>query len=97
MRPEKLPQGVTRDDLINAITAENIPCFSGSCSEIYLEQCFVKNQLGPKHRLQNAKVLGETALMFLEHPTLTTTDINKMIAVVTSVLEKVTQSSYSLL
>ena len=97
VRPEKLPQGVTRDDLINAITAENIPCFSGSCSEIYLEQCFVKNQLGPKHRLQNAKVLGETALMFLVHPTLATTDINKMIAVVTSVLEKVTQSSYSLL
>jgi hypothetical protein len=55
---------------MNAICAEGVPCFTGSCSEIYLEKAFVRAGIGPKERLPVAKELGETSLMFLVHPTL---------------------------
>ncbi|MBV5328177.1 MAG: DegT/DnrJ/EryC1/StrS family aminotransferase [Chlorobium sp.] len=75
VRPEKLASGWDRDRIMNAINSEGIPCFSGSCSEIYLEKAFVDVGYGPAERLPVAKELGETSLMFLVHPTLTETDM----------------------
>ena len=69
VRPEVLRPGWTRDRIIDAINAEGIPCFSGSCSEIYLEKAFPP-EWRPKERLAVARELGETSLMFLVHPTL---------------------------
>nr|WP_226988109.1 DegT/DnrJ/EryC1/StrS aminotransferase family protein [Bdellovibrio bacteriovorus] len=66
----KLNSGWNRDRIMAAINAEGIPCFSGSCSEIYLEQAFKKAGLGPAQRFVNAKRMGEESLMFLVHPTL---------------------------
>jgi dTDP-4-amino-4,6-dideoxygalactose transaminase len=79
IRPEFFPQppasspqppGDLRDQIMNAITAEGVPCFSGICPEIYLEKAFVDAGFGPAERLPNAKLLGETSLLFLVHPTL---------------------------
>ncbi len=47
-----------------------VPCFSGSCSEVYLEKAFDGTPWRPEQRLVNAKSLGESSLMFLVHPTL---------------------------
>lgn len=69
VRPEALKKGWDRDRIMNAIAAEGVPCFSGSCSEIYLEKAF--DGIRPAGRLPAAKELGETSLMFLVHPTLT--------------------------
>jgi dTDP-4-amino-4,6-dideoxygalactose transaminase len=74
VRPEELKPGWTRDRIVEAIKAEGIPCFSGSCSEIYLEKAFPP-EWRPVARLQVARELGETSLMFLVHPTLTAEDI----------------------
>jgi dTDP-4-amino-4,6-dideoxygalactose transaminase len=54
---------------MNAISATGVPCYSGSCSEIYLEEAFPES-MRPTERLPVAKELGETSLMFLVHPTL---------------------------
>jgi dTDP-4-amino-4,6-dideoxygalactose transaminase len=70
VRPEALRPEWTRDRIIEAIKAEGIPCFSGSCSEIYLEKAF-PSEWHPQERLAVARELGETSLMFLVHPTLT--------------------------
>ncbi len=70
VRPEKLREGWDRDRIMNAVTAEGIPCFSGSCSEIYLEKAFVQAGIGPGERLPVARKTGETSLMFWVHPTL---------------------------
>jgi dTDP-4-amino-4,6-dideoxygalactose transaminase len=70
VRPEALRPEWSRDRIIEAIKAEGIPCFSGSCSEIYLERAFPP-EWRPKERLAVARELGETSLMFLVHPTLT--------------------------
>jgi dTDP-4-amino-4,6-dideoxygalactose transaminase len=74
LRPERLRAGWTRDRVIEAVKAEGIPCFSGSCSEIYLEKAF-SPRMRPPARLAVAKELGETSLMFLVHPTLSETDM----------------------
>jgi hypothetical protein len=76
VRSEQLKEGWSRDKIMNAITAEGIPCFSGSCSEIYRERAFVDAGLAPAKRLPTARELGETSLMFLVHPTLSEQDMN---------------------
>jgi dTDP-4-amino-4,6-dideoxygalactose transaminase len=63
-----LKDGWDRNAIMQAIKAEKVPCFVGSCSEIYLEKAFVARRKHP--RLPVAKLLGETSLMFLVHPTL---------------------------
>lgn len=63
-----------RDRVAAALRAEGIPCFSGSCSEIYLEKAF-ELTARPRERLPVARELGETSLMFLVHPTLVRSDM----------------------
>ena len=70
IEPDQLKEGWGRDQIMNAICAEGIPCYSGSCSEIYLEKAFERAGLKPPKRLEIAKQLGDTSLMFLVHPTL---------------------------
>jgi dTDP-4-amino-4,6-dideoxygalactose transaminase len=75
VRPERLAPGWDRDRIMNAINAEGIPCFSGSCSEIYREKAFADAGYGPAERLPVAQGLGETSLMFMVHPTLSDEDM----------------------
>ncbi|SDS43889.1 dTDP-4-amino-4,6-dideoxygalactose transaminase [Halopseudomonas litoralis] len=86
VRPEKLAEGWTRDRIIEAITARGVPCFQGSCSEVYLEKAFDNTDWRPAERLPVAQELGETSLMFLVHPTLTEDEIGKTCAVIDEVM-----------
>jgi dTDP-4-amino-4,6-dideoxygalactose transaminase len=72
--PEVLRAGWNRDRIMQQIAANGIPCFSGSCSEIYLEKAF-DTDMRPQRCLEIARELGETSLMFLVHPTLTEQNI----------------------
>ncbi|MDC3234750.1 DegT/DnrJ/EryC1/StrS aminotransferase family protein [Candidatus Puniceispirillum sp.] len=75
-----------RDEIMVSINEQGVPCFSGSCSEVYLEAAFDNTGFRPQERLPNAKLLGETSLMFLCHPTLTEDEIQKTCEVMTSVV-----------
>ena len=75
--PAQLVQGWTRDRIVAEISAMGVPCFQGSCSEVYLEKAFDGTGWRPKTSLPNAKELGETSLMFLVHPTLTDAEIRQ--------------------
>lgn len=86
VRPENLPENINRDDILNALNEKKIPCFSGSCSEIYLEKAFDNHPSRPKARLTVAKELGETSLMFLIHPTLTTNEMQTIATTTVDVL-----------
>lgn len=66
-----------RNKIMSQIQEKGVPCYSGSCSEVYLEKAFDNTDFRPNHRLLNAKVLGETSLMFLVHPSLTKEEIKK--------------------
>ena len=77
VKPASLKAGWSRDRIIEAINAEGVPSFQGSCSEVYLEKAFDGTGWRPEPRLAVARDLGETSLMFLVHPTLTQEEIQK--------------------
>lgn len=86
VRSEQLLPGWSRDRVIEEITKRGIPCYQGTCSEVYLEKAFDKTELRPKQFLPVARQLGETSLMFLVHPTLTENELEKICIVISEVL-----------
>ena len=93
VEPERLTNGWTRDRIIEAINAEGVPCYQGSCSEVYLEKAFDETGWRPEVRLPVAKVLGETSLMFLVHPTLTEAEIAKTCEAIKSVMTEASNAN----
>jgi len=87
VRLEGLKVGWSRDRVIQEVNARGVPCYSGSCSEVYLEKAFDDTAFCPKERLPVAKELGETALMFLVHPTLKADEIALTCKVIQEVAE----------
>lgn len=86
VKPEALVKGWSRDRIIDEINALGVPCYQGSCSEVYLEKAFDNTGWRPEIRLSVAKALGETSLMFLVHPTLTVDETQKTCDAVTQVM-----------
>ncbi len=91
LRPEALRPETDRSQILDDINAAGVPCFTGSCSEIYLEMAFKNANLSPVDRLPMAKELGETSLMFLVHPTLSLESIEYTAEVVKDVISKATR------
>jgi dTDP-4-amino-4,6-dideoxygalactose transaminase len=83
---DKLKDGWTRDRMLNEISARGVPCFSGSCSEVYLEKAFDETGWRPEKPLPVARRLGEESLMFLVHPTLTADELAKTCTVLADVV-----------
>jgi len=77
-----------RDKIMKEINRKGVPCNSGSCSEVYLEKAFDNTGWRPKKRLKYAKQLGETSLVFLCHPTLTSKEISKTCKILKEVTNK---------
>lgn len=71
VRPDRLAAGWDRDRIVAEIGARGVPCFQGSCSEVYLEKAFDETAWRPAQSLPAARELGETSLMWLVHPGLT--------------------------
>ena len=88
VRPEALKTGWSRDRIIHEINAAGVPCYQGSCSEVYLEKAFDTVPGRPVDRLPIAKQLGETSIMFLVHPTLTAAEIGKSVEVLRHVADQ---------
>ncbi|TVO72442.1 DegT/DnrJ/EryC1/StrS family aminotransferase [Sedimenticola selenatireducens] len=86
VEPKQLQAGWDRDRITHEINARGVPCYSGSCSEVYLEKAFDNTGIRPIRRLPVAKELGETSLMFLVHPTLTNAEIDKTCEVLREVM-----------
>ena len=85
---DALNEDWNRDRIMDEITRQGVPCYSGSCSEVYLEHAFDNTSFRPEKRLPNAQELRETSLMFLVHPTLTVEEIDKTCTVIISVLNE---------
>ena len=88
VQPERLAVGWSRDRIIEAILAEGVPCFQGSCPEVYLEKAFDGTGWRPHERLPVAKALGETSIMFLVHPTLTEAEVAMTCEVIGKVMHE---------
>lgn len=88
VEPEALSDEWTRDRIIHEIRTEGVPCFVGSCSEIYLEKAFDGTPWRPKERLSVARELGETSLAFLVHPSLAVEHIDRTCDVLSDVMRR---------
>ncbi|MGB4073025.1 DegT/DnrJ/EryC1/StrS family aminotransferase [Pseudomonas sp.] len=86
VEPSRLKPGWDRDRIQSEITEQGVPCYAGTCSEVYLEKAFDGTGWRPECRLPVAKELGETSLMFLVHPTLEPQEIEKTCDVLASVM-----------
>ena len=82
----RLKANWTRDRIVDEVAARGVPCFSGSCSEVYLEKAFDGSDSRPAQRLPVARELGETSLMFLVHPTLMLEHMDRTCLVVRDVI-----------
>lgn len=88
VEPSELKAGWDRDRILSEINSAGVPCYSGSCSEVYLEKAFDGTGWRPQERLPMARELGETSLMFLVHPTLTEQEILRTCSVLADVMYK---------
>ena len=73
-----------RNRILHEMNQKGVPCFHGSCSEIYKELAFQK--YGNNIELPNARKLGETSIAFLVHPTLSSDDVEGYISTARKVL-----------
>jgi dTDP-4-amino-4,6-dideoxygalactose transaminase len=89
---DKLRDGWDQTRVIAAVNAEGIPCFVGSCGEIYREKVFTVAGWQPARRHPAAQRLNETSLAFLVHPTLTEQDMQDTCAAVANVLRLAVQA-----
>jgi dTDP-4-amino-4,6-dideoxygalactose transaminase len=88
-----LPDGWSRDRIMQQINALGVPCYSGSCSEVYLEQAFEGTPWRPKQRLPHAQQLGERSLMFLVHPSLTADDLHQTLAAIEQICQQLAHAA----
>ncbi|ALS98657.1 DegT/DnrJ/EryC1/StrS family aminotransferase [Lacimicrobium alkaliphilum] len=88
VQPQQLAPGWDRDRIISRIIELGVPCFSGSCSEVYQEKAFDETGWRPTSPLKCAHELGETSLMFLVHPGITGDEITKSCDVLHQVMHE---------
>lgn len=89
VKSEKLPVNIGRDCIQEKLNESGVPCFVGSCSEVYNEKAFDGKPYKPVEPLPNSKKLGETSLCFLTHPTITDQQLENMIVTLKSVLSSI--------
>jgi dTDP-4-amino-4,6-dideoxygalactose transaminase len=88
VRPDRLRPGWTRDRIVAEAQAQGLPCQTGSCPEIYLEQACIDAGLGPSDRLPVARALGETSIMLPVDPTLDEATCRTMGTVLRAIIER---------
>ena len=89
--PQELAPGWDRDRIGEEIESQGVPCTTGTCSEVYLEEAFPP-LWRPRQRLPVARELGENSLMFHVHPTLTEANIAHTCEVTRQVMLRATGS-----
>ena len=90
--PSVLKSDWHRDRILEAITRHGVPCYTGSCSEVYLEKAFEGTGWRPARRFPVARELGETSLMFLVHPGVTESEIGRTVQVLAMVMQEAVAS-----
>ena len=71
---------VDREETLIRINQLGVPCFLVVVVKFILKR--LNKNFQPKVRLPNAKLLGETSLMFLCHPTLKQEEVDKTCEVI---------------
>ena len=86
--PHALRSGWNRDRIMSEISAQGVPCFSGSCPEIYNDKVFDGASSRPSNALPVAHELGRTSLQLLVDPSRDSTQIEQAAAAVSMVMAR---------
>lgn len=86
IKNDALVEQVTRDTLILELNKMGIPCFEGTCGEVYRELAYNLDI-----NLPVTQELSKTALMFLVDPSYNSDTINKMAGEIRDVILKYTK------
>lgn len=94
--PDQLKSGWDRDRIMKSLNSSGIPCNTGICPEIYLEEVFKHYPFRlVSHTADNvsaflpvARALGETSMMFMLHPTLSPESIDFVIDRIRQVMKQ---------
>ena len=81
VKPDFLPNGITRDSIIKKINDLGVPCFQGTCGEVYREKAYNLDL-----NLPVTQELTKTSLMFLVDPTYTAEKINEITGLIRKLL-----------
>jgi dTDP-4-amino-4,6-dideoxygalactose transaminase len=92
---EVLKLGWSRERIISELGLAGVPCYQGSCSEVYLERAFDDTGWRPLSALPNAKLMGEVSLSFLVHPTLTDHELKKTCSAIREVMKQAERENAS--
>lgn len=79
---------INQIELLQKLNQKKINCGVGSCAEIYREKVFKKLKFFPKQRLPNAKLLGDTSIVFPIYPNKPITQIKSEIILIKKILNK---------
>jgi dTDP-4-amino-4,6-dideoxygalactose transaminase len=79
---------IKQNKLLQQISKKKINCGVGSCPEIYREKIFKKLKFYPKKRMFNAKLLGETSVMFPIDPNRSLAKVKSEIDSIKKILNK---------
>lgn len=82
------PKKIKQIKIISELNNKNISCGVGSCPEIYKEKIFQRLKIYPKKRLENAKLLGETSIMFPINPYRLLSSIRAEINLIKNIMNK---------
>ena len=76
---EKFNKKWSKENILQFFINNKIQCSEGSCSEVYLEKCFKKNNsIYNKKYHTNARIISKKAIAFLVHPDLSKNYLKKI-------------------
>lgn len=84
--PQSLRGGWTRDRIMSEISAQGVPCFSGSCPEIYREKVFDGASSRPSSALPGAHELSQTSLVLLVDPSRNRAEVERAATTVATLM-----------
>jgi dTDP-4-amino-4,6-dideoxygalactose transaminase len=86
IRQEFLIKGITRNDIISKLNRMTIPCYQGTCGEVYKEKAYDMDM-----NLPITKELSETSLMFLVDPSYSDKTIEEIARLVKNVFIEISK------
>ena len=89
--PTYLSAGWSKRKIVNALVSAGVPCFDGSCSEIYKEKSFENLGVKPSVKLVNAEYFSEFSFCFLVDHTIKEMDLERWCRAIHKIMRKVSK------
>ncbi len=88
----KIKKNWNKNKILSNLNKLGFKCSEGACSEIYREKAFLKNNLNPPKKLNNAKELSKSSFCVLVDHTISIKYINEQSEIAINFFKKITNS-----